>query len=212
MLKDMETSSYSSIYVPPLNISKSALGSRNVSPSYCQPSSGNLHPKHVSFVHQAQMTPPLTPVRSQEDLGPHTQAPPPVFHNYLRSFYPYHPNCDEGSSTVTLPLNHGDVVLVHSVHTNGWADGTLLTSGARGWLPTNYCEAYDHEPIRTLLKALTNFCDLVRGSSSGNLEAFTNIDYIHALVAGVRILLVSHSVAESFDKRCEPVCRWLAKG
>ncbi|SLM40414.1 SH3 domain [Lasallia pustulata] len=135
------------------------------------------------------MTPPLTPVRSQEELSPRGEAPPPVFHNYLRAFYPYHPSCDEGASTVTLPLNHGDVVLVHSVHTNGWADGTLLTSGARGWLPTNYCEAYDQEPIRTLLKALTNFCDLVRGSSSGNLEAFTNIDYVHALVAGVRILL-----------------------
>ena len=192
----MEKPSHSSIYVPPLNISKSALESQNSNPGYSHSSSGNRQPKHVTFGHQAQMTPPLTPVRSQEDLNPHTEAPPPVFHNYLRAFYPYHPNCDGGSSTVTLPLNHGDVVLVHSVHTNGWADGTLLTSGARGWLPTNYCEAYDHEPIRTLLKALTNFCDLVRGSSSGNLEAFANIDYIHALVAGVRILLVSNYPTE----------------
>ena len=192
----MEKSSHSSIYVPPLKISKSASEPQNNSLSDSHSSSENRQLKHVSFVHQAQMTPPLTPVRSQEDLSPHTEAPAPVFHNYLRAFYPYHPNCDEGSSTVTLPLNHGDVVLVHSVHTNGWADGTLLTSGARGWLPTNYCEAYDHEPIRTLLKALTNFCDLVRGSSSGNLEAFTNVDYIHALVAGVRILLVSDCAAE----------------
>lgn len=120
------------------------------------------------------------------------------FHTYLRAFYPYHPSGDDNSSTVTLPLNSGNIILVHSVHTNGWADGTLLVSGARGWLPTNYCEPYDSEPIRILLMALTSFWDLVRGSTSGRLEVFGRQDYVRGLVAGVRYLLVI-IVVDSFD-------------
>ena len=95
--------------------------------------------------------------------------------------------------TVTLPLNYGDVILVHSVHTNGWADGTLLTSGARGWLPTNYCKAYENEPIHNLMKALTNFWNLVKGGSNGSLKSFRNQDYVRGFVAGVRYLLVSRT-------------------
>lgn len=92
---------------------------------------------------------------------------------------------------MTLPLNQGDVVLIHSVHTNGWADGTLLDSGHRGWLPTNYCEVYDPAPIRNLMKALTLFYDIVRGGSEGNLIPFYNQDYTRGIIAGVRYLLVS---------------------
>lgn len=134
-------------------------------------------------------TPPPTPHDSEAHFEQHAD-----FQTYLRAFYPYHPTCDDNSSTVTLPLNSGDVIFVHSVHTNGWADGTLLTSGARGWLPTNYCEPYDSEqksePIRSLLRALTIFWDLVKGSSVGGLRIFRNADYVRGLVAGVRCLLV----------------------
>ena len=121
----------------------------------------------------------------------HTTLETCNFQTYLRAFYPFHPRCDTDSSTVTLPLNCGDIILIHSVHTNGWADGTLLSSGARGWLPTNYCEAYDDQPVRTLLKALTSFWDLVCNASSNDLEVFGNQDYVRGLVAGVRCLLVS---------------------
>lgn len=90
-----------------------------------------------------------------------------------------------------MPINQGDVILVHSVHPNGWADGTLLASGARGWLPTNYCEPYDHPTIRTLLNALTNLWDLVRDGENGDLVVFMRQDYIRTLIAGVRFFLVS---------------------
>ena len=100
---------------------------------------------------------------------------------------------DETSSTVTLPLDHGDVVLIHSVHTNGWADGTLITSGARGWLPTNYCEPYESDPVRLLLKAVTGFWELVRGSAQGVQELAGSQEYIRALIRGVKYLLVSNS-------------------
>jgi hypothetical protein len=92
-------------------------------------------------------------------------------------------------STVTLPLNEGDVVLVHSIHTNGWADGTLLLTGARGWLPTNYCDAYNPEEMRSLLKALLNFWDLMRSTSVTD-ETFGSQEFMKGIIAGVRYLLV----------------------
>lgn len=140
---------------------------------------------------QTRMTPPLTPHDSKEDMAERTEADRAVFHNYLRAFYPFHPSGDVSPSTITLPLDQGDIVLVHSVHTNGWADGTLLENGARGWLPTNYCEAYDQLPMRPLLKALTDFWDIIRGGCGSSLKDFGNQDLMRGLIAGVRFLLVS---------------------
>ena len=130
-----------------------------------------------------QMTPPLTP----HDIERHTD-----FQTYLRACYPYRPECYQTPTTVTLPLNAGDIILVHSIHSNGWADGTLLVSGARGWLPTNYCEGYDGELICNLMKALTVLWDLIKGSGVGGLGVFRNSDYVRGLVAGVRCLLVRY--------------------
>lgn len=148
-----------------------------------------------------EMTPPPTPHRPIDFSMTHT--PPeqsqrrlrsdpvqPYFHNFLRAFYPFRPTKTASTTTVTLPLNEGDVILVHSIHTNGWADGTLLTTGARGWLPTNYCEAYDHAEMRNLLKALLHFWDLLRGDLSPTMECFTNQEYMRGIIAGVRCLLV----------------------
>lgn len=147
------------------------------------------------YIH-SHMTPPATPNGSQEDLSPEQDAmsTPPVFHNFLRAFYPFHPSYAMTDSSVTLPLNEGDVVLVHSIHTNGWADGTLLSSGARGWLPTNYCEAYEPEDMRNLLKALLLFWDLLRSTSVNDKEIFGNQEFMKGIIAGVRFLLVSPGV------------------
>ncbi|EON95677.1 hypothetical protein UCRPA7_8788 [Phaeoacremonium minimum UCRPA7] len=134
------------------------------------------------------MTPPTTPNGSQEDFHAQSSAPT-VFHNFLRAFYPFHPSYAMTDSTVTLPLNEGDVILVHSIHTNGWADGTLLVSGARGWLPTNYCEAYDPEEMGNLLKALLNFWDLLRSTAVNDSEIFGNQEFMKGIIAGVRYLL-----------------------
>ncbi|KAK4163697.1 ras guanine nucleotide exchange factor domain-containing protein [Cladorrhinum sp. PSN259] len=140
---------------------------------------------------QTQITPPATPNGSQEDLyvQPQIVEPPPAFHNFLRAFYPFQPEYVMQDSTVTLPLNEGDVVLVHSIHTNGWADGTLLVDGTRGWLPTNYCEAYDPEEMKSLLKALLNFWDLMRTTSGNDSEMFGNQEFMKGIIAGVRYLL-----------------------
>jgi len=135
------------------------------------------------------VTPPATPDGSQEE-GDAPVGSPPVFHNFLRAFYPFHPDYVTSDSTVTLPLSEGDVVLVHSIHTNGWADGTLLANGARGWLPTNYCESYDPDEMRALLKALLNFWDLMRSTSVNDSEMFGNQEFMKGIMAGVRYLLV----------------------
>lgn len=146
---------------------------------------------HSPYSHsRSEMTPPTTPHGSQEDLGDGSSSTPPVFHNFLRAFYPFHPSYAMTDSAVTLPLNEGDVVLVHSIHTNGWADGTLLVSGARGWLPTNYCSAYDPDEMRNLLKALLNFWDLLRSASVDDNEIFSNQEFMKGIIAGVRYLLV----------------------
>ena len=132
-----------------------------------------------------QMTPPLTPRDPRMSFERHTDFQP-----YLRACYQYRPEFYQTLTTVTLPLDSGDIILIHSVHSNGWADGTLLASGARGWLPTNYCEGYDSEPIRNLMKALAVFWDLIKGRSAEGLGVFRNSDYRRGLVAGVRCLLV----------------------
>lgn len=142
---------------------------------------------------QTQMSPPLTPRATLDSELP--PAEPESFPNYLRAFYHFHPSSTISSvgddCSVTVPINQGDVILVHSIHPNGWADGTLLGSGARGWLPTNYCEPFDHPSISSLLSALTHLWDLVRSGENGNPMVFSKQDYVRSMIAGVRVLLVS---------------------
>ena len=148
----------------------------------------------LSMKSHSQMSPPLTPRGSRETL-PDPSEPEVTFHNYLRAFYPFHPSSTVSSTTdeqsITVPINHGDVILVHSIHPNGWADGTLLASGARGWLPTNYCEAYEPPSLCNLLNALTHMWDLVRSGDHDSLIVFTRQDYVRGMIAGVRSFLVS---------------------
>ncbi|KAL9572231.1 hypothetical protein ACKAV7_003614 [Fusarium commune] len=134
------------------------------------------------------MASPATANRSQEDLSPR-HIPPTIFHNFMRAFYPFNPGYPVSDSTVILPLNEGDVILIHSIHPNGWADGTLLTSRARGWLPTNYCEAYEPEDMCNLLKALLNFYELPHGPAINKRLIFGNQELIKGIIDGVRFLL-----------------------
>ncbi|PLB54375.1 Ras1 guanine nucleotide exchange factor [Aspergillus steynii IBT 23096] len=166
----------------------------HIAPLKIEKEHSNFHTnRYYSSQQQSEMTPPLTPytttATSQDDTMDRTETPRAVFHNYLRAFYPFHPTGDVSPSTVTLPLDQGDIILVHSVHTNGWADGTLLDTGARGWLPTNYCEAYDQLPMRPLLKALTDLWDIIQGGCDFPLRDFCNQDNVKGLIAGVRFLL-----------------------
>jgi hypothetical protein len=193
---ESENSARSSVHVAPLAINKSrsrSRGNSDASKHKRNTSSRSSHNTGASTSSQSQMTPPATPNGSQEDLNQQMEESQPVFHNFLRAFYPFHPTYAISDTTVTLPLNEGDVILVHSIHTNGWADGTLLVSGARGWLPTNYCEAYEPDSMRNLLKALLNFWDLLRSGMTSDSEIFGNQEFIRGIIAGVRYLLVGGS-------------------
>jgi hypothetical protein len=196
----------SSVHVAPLTIHKDRTRQSSQSSTHTRNSSSRgSHQTKGSTSSQSQMTPPATPNGSQEDLNQQMDTPQPVFHNFLRAFYPFHPTYTISDTTVTLPLNEGDVILVHSIHTNGWADGTLLISGARGWLPTNYCEAYDPDSMRNLLKALLNFWDLLRSGLNSDSEVFGNQEFMRGIIAGVRYLLVSWvcSFATVMEADCE---------
>ncbi|KAK4062665.1 uncharacterized protein Triagg1_9783 [Trichoderma aggressivum f. europaeum] len=199
-----------SLQVAPLELTKSRPEEAgNGSSSHDQTPKGdsNLDASHLG----SQMTPPVTPYGSQEDLSTRPESHiPPVFHNFLRAFYPFEPTLAMSDSSVTLPLDEGDVVLVHSIHTNGWADGTLLVSGARGWLPTNYCEAYEPEEMRNLLKALLNFWDLLRITTIDEGHMFQSQDFMKGLIGGVRYLLERTqclSRESPLIERCEPLRR-----
>lgn len=185
-----EMDKHSSALVAPLNIQKSPKRSRVGILGHSRQSSS----RSVSVRSQSQISPPLTPTTSSEAMA-QSPAPQPVFHNYLRAFYHYNPTSTVSSSTdessITVAIKQGDVILVHSVHPNGWADGTLLASGARGWLPTNYCEPYDHPAVSNLLNALTHLWDLVRDGENGDLVAFMKQDYVRGMIAGIRFFLVS---------------------
>lgn len=177
----------SSLQVAPLAIAKSfspsiSASSQDGVDTSSSTSTGAYSQKHIT---------PSTPKESQQEHVYQLPPPRPIFHNFLRAFYPFQPACTVTDSTITLPLNEGDVVLVHSIHTNGWADGTLLATGARGWLPTNYCESYDPEEMRNLLKAILNFWDLLRSTVIDEQDIFENQEFMKGIIAGVRYLLVS---------------------
>ena len=190
MVTGNEQSERTSAYIAPLSVHKTHSRGTSAASQHRRNSSSRSSIQTTSTNSHPQMTPPTTPDGSREDLSAQMEVPQPVFHNYLRAFYPFNPTYAISDTTVTLPLNEGDVVLVHSIHTNGWADGTLLISGARGWLPTNYCEAYDPDPMRNLLKALLNFWDLLRSGAASDNEVFGNQEFMRGIIAGVRYLLV----------------------
>jgi hypothetical protein len=190
MVTASETIALPSVYVTPLSAHQAHnVGSSNTS-EHKRSASSHGSNTHLSTGSHSQITPPATPNGSQENLHQQLDAPQPLFHNFLRAFYPFHPTYAISDSTVTLPLDEGDVVLVHSIHTNGWADGTLLATGARGWLPTNYCEAYEPDSMRNLLKALLNFWDLLRSGLTSDSEVFGKQEFMRGIIAGVRYLLV----------------------
>jgi len=142
----------------------------------------------------ANITPPGTPTSQSTDADlPFTNQS--LFHNYLRALHAFDPSSealagyDDEEALSTVAIKPGNLILVHCIHANGWADGTVLNTGVRGWLPTNYCEAYDHPYLRNLLNAMTQFWDLIGAGEDANLSTFIRQDYIRGLIAGVRFLL-----------------------
>ena len=186
-----------SALVEPLHITKSpprSQSSTSFRSHHTRPSSTRTQ-RTGSLRSHGNMSPPLTPRTSRQSLPERRDSHHAAFHNYLRAFHHFHPgtsvSSDEDESSITVSIEQGDVILVHSVHPNGWADGTILETGARGWLPTNYCEAFEHDSIRSLLSALTNLWDLVRCyGEEVDVDMLGRQDCVRPMIAGVRIFLV----------------------
>ena len=128
---------------------------------------------------------------SQETVHP---SESPRFEHYLRATHEYDPSTYSDPSSVTMPLSPGDILLVHANHSNGWADGFLLSTGERGWVPTNFCAPLDQEPNRMLMRALTTFWDILHNRRSSITSILSNQEYMRGLIAGVRRTLVSSNL------------------
>jgi hypothetical protein len=193
----------SSIYVAPLHIVKSTAATTEKTPA-TSPSDAVVDLQIALQLHWP--TSPRDSFAQAQETGVEEAVPERApFHSYIRAFFHFEPVNSLSPSTVTLSLRAGDVILVHSIAHSGWADGTKLDDGSRGnhancrllllkltqetgWLPTNYCEAYENPPMRPLLKSLTDFWDTIRTGNS-SLDIFGNQDYMRGLIAGVRVLL-----------------------
>ena len=125
---------------------------------------------------------------SQETVQLSSESP--RFENYLRATHEFDPSTYSDPSSVTMPLRKGDILLVHANHSNGWADGFSLSTGERGWVPTNFCTPLDQEPNRMLMRALTTFWDILDNHRSSLTSILSNQEYMRGLIAGVRRSLV----------------------
>jgi len=127
------------------------------------------------------------------ELEPQTEVSP-LDHKYLRASHDYQPqqttiSGSSGGISITAPLREGDILLIHLAHPNGWADATILSTGTRGWIPTNYCQIYDPRPMRLLLHALIRMWDDLSLGANDDALFEDRQDYVQGLVAGVRRLL-----------------------
>ena len=151
-------------------------------------------------------TPALTPQTSFSSKSSPAACEAEPFPSFLRAFYDYQPSGpieDDEQISITLAINARDMILVHSIRPNGWADGTLLKNGTRGWLPTNFCRSYEDELISSLLHALTNVWEFLRGQGDDLTSALLmSQDYVRGMIAGVRKLLEQ---AGCLNRDSEPV-------
>ncbi|KAK0111211.1 hypothetical protein ONS95_001585 [Cadophora gregata] len=138
-----------------------------------------------------------------EISSPPVERPPPVqtrtplsvhkFPTFLRVFYPFHTAQMVTNSTTTrlLPAMAGELLLLHSISTTGWADATSLGSGVRGWFPTNYSVEYHPDEMKALLQALLDLWDFARTYNSNQQVVRLLSGVNRKIIAGVRSLLLS---------------------
>ncbi|KAF3156486.1 hypothetical protein TWF225_002326 [Orbilia oligospora] len=113
---------------------------------------------------------------------------PTEYPAFMRAFYHFRPFQNADTATVTIALSPGDMIMVHNIHENGWADGTALASGSRGWLPTNFCAAYEVEEMQPLLRASIAVFEECRVASNASFVTASQT-VVGDVVNGVRYLL-----------------------
>lgn len=152
----------------------------------------------VSFTRDARLIPgeceitlPLMPRTIEEPTTDQTEPLRAEFSRYLRAFSSFQSTGYFYPLTIAVSFDPGDIVVVDSMHASGWANGSVLNSGYRGWFPMNYCQTYNEIPMRPLLKALDDLWATLRSVSGSSFRGFGNQDLMRGPNAGVRFLLVS---------------------
>lgn len=101
---------------------------------------------------------------------------------------------EEDPASICLSFQESEIVLLHSIHPSGWGDATILSTGVRGWIPTNYFTPYTEPKVTHLLTAVLGFVlnpksqPLTRTGDSEVQFSFSQSS-ITSIVAGVRSLL-----------------------
>ena len=171
-----------------------------------------LHGTHIPAGMRQEHTPPPSPIRSIADDEPRNYASKTDDHwiggasngvhgngashasslsddnqgaIYLRALHSFKPSAHETTGSVCLELEPSQIIQVHTLHSSGWADGTLLANGNRGWFPSNYCEPYTLSAMRPLLSAAALLHATVRSGRLNHYQAA-----VACIVSGVRGLLV----------------------
>lgn len=105
---------------------------------------------------------------------------------------------DENPASICLSFQESEIVLLHTIHPSGWGDATILSTGVRGWIPTNYFTPYTDSKVTPLLSAVLNFVlspkshPLQKAEDappSAEVEHTFSQSSITSIVAGVRSLL-----------------------
>lgn len=99
---------------------------------------------------------------------------------------------EEDPANICLSFQESEVVLLHSIHPSGWGDATVLSTGTRGWIPTNYFTPYTDSKVTPLLSAVLSFAINPKShpvSTEKNGEFTFSQSAITNIVAGVRSLL-----------------------
>lgn len=89
-----------------------------------------------------------------------------------------------------VAIKPGDIILVHSMHSDSWADGTILQSGERGWLPTNYCRPYTEPLIGKVLDGVRRLWATVSMRERCKRLAVIAEDSVTEIFSSVWLLLV----------------------
>lgn len=94
----------------------------------------------------------------------------------IHSFDSHSLAATQSTSSDILSFDDGDLVILHAIHSSGWGDASVLSSGKRGWIPTNYFTAYAEYSMIPLLSAVLSLaqCSSVAIAQDQSNESASN--------------------------------------
>lgn len=158
-----------------------------------QPSSNAPH----SIQNTSHVEPLPPPQVSQPNIDP-TAAQLNTGSPFLRALHSFDASSlssqnneiEENASAICLSFQESEIVLLHTIHASGWGDATILSTGVRGWIPTNYFTPYTDLKVAPLLSAVLSFVLNPKSERLKDSDEYTFAQSsILNIVAGVRSLL-----------------------